>query len=134
MLGSWRVTMLAFIEITADTLPLVHVAGVALTSWCVPVAAYPTMQAQRLEDAYTQIELPHGALRLAVAAVAWSRDQVVWYCRVRQSVLVAAENRDASRNVHRQPLRFWSAANVVSAVAYIVLVWGDPTGAKMVAT
>ena len=134
--GLVAVTMLAFFDRRSPPIrwPLVHVAGVALSAWCVLVATYPAMRGARLERAYTQIELLTVLTCLAVAAVAWSRDQWFGIAARSASVLVVAEIATLLGTFISQPLRFWSTANVVSAAAYAVLVWELRRARKMVAT
>lgn len=134
--GLVAVTMLAFFDRRSPPIrwPLVHVAGVALSAWCVLVATYPAMRGARLERAYTQIELLTVLTCLAVAAVAWSRDQWFGIAARSASVLVVAEIATLFGTFLGQPLRFWSTANVVSAAAYAVLVWELRRARKMVAT
>lgn len=134
--GLVAVTMLAFLERRSPPIrwPLVHVAGVALTAWCVLVATYPVMRGARLESAYTQIELLTVLTCLGVAVVAWSRDKWFGIAARSASVLVAAEIATLLGTFIGQPLRFWATANVISAVAYVVLVWELRRARKMVAT
>mgnify|MGYP003439175267 FL=1 len=123
--GLVAVTMLAFLERKSPPIrwPLVHVATTSLTAWLVLVATYPMMRGPKLEDAYMQIELLTVLVCLGVAAVAWSRDKWFGIAARSASVLVVAELATLFGTFLGQPLRFWSTANVVSAVAYAVLVW-----------
>lgn len=134
--GLVAVTMLAFLERKSPPIrwPLVHVATTSLAAWLVLVATYPMMRGPKLEDAYMRLELLTVLVCLGVAAVAWSRDKWFGIAARSASVLVVAELATLFGTFLGQPLRFWSTANVVSAVAYAVLVWELRRARKMVAT
>ena len=97
------------------------------------VATYPTMRGADSREPTRRSSFLRCSHAL-VAAVAWSRDQWFGIAARSASVLVAAEIATLLRTFISQPLRFWSTANVVSAVAYIVLVWEIRRARKMVAT
>jgi len=81
-----------------------------------------------------QLELLTVLVCLGVAVAAWSRDRWFGIAARSASVLVVAELATLFGTFLGQPLRFWSTANVVSAVAYAVLVWELRRARKMVAT
>lgn len=122
--GLVMVAALAFVDqVERSKRGIVPIVFAACAAWGQLIGGYPTIRGERLEQVYFGLELVTVAACVGLAVQAWQRDRWFGLAARAVSVLVAAEAATLLGPYLGEPFNYWATANVISACAYLVLVW-----------
>lgn len=102
---------------------IVPILFAACAAWGLLIGGYPSIRGERLEQHYFALEVITVAACIGLESQLWKRDRWFGVGARAASVLVAAEAATLLGPYLGEPLKYWATANVISACAYLVLMW-----------